>query len=194
MFGNRGAILRAAALVLLALLLSLGTSDQQVEAFGAKMFVAVMEDSPDAVLLDEPDRWAEPVLTLKFNEQVDKLSYKDEDDKPYFKIKVRGKKGYVKKNVLSTESQFQGGKGDAKAHVAVGAQAANTAAKGLNFQNEKTLRKSDKNFDARVKEVEAMERLVNKLMTGRETSPKPQKALKKYKQFGMQGGLIKEAK
>ncbi|RLE19791.1 MAG: hypothetical protein DRJ50_11750, partial [Actinobacteria bacterium] len=89
-----------------------------------KMFVAVMEDSPDAVGLKKADRWADPVMQIKFNEQVEVLG----EEGMFYLVRVRGKCMYVKKSCLSNESQMQDT--DSKAEVAVGGEAANTSTKG----------------------------------------------------------------
>ncbi|RLE17655.1 MAG: hypothetical protein DRJ50_13810, partial [Actinobacteria bacterium] len=90
-----------------------------------KMWVAVMEDSHDAIGLEKADRWSDPVTQLKFNEQVELLG----EDGMFYLIRVRGKCVYVKKNCVSNKPQMQDTDGG-KAMVAVGAAAANTAAKG----------------------------------------------------------------
>ena len=186
---------RSLALCLVTLLCALSFSKSAVQGDTKKLWVAVMEDSPHAVVLTEPDRWADAVTVLKFNEQVEvlrTLSEREEDPLPYYKISVRGFKGYVIQNALAEESQYQNKKEDPEASVAVGAGAANNAAKGLNSQNEATLSAGDPNFKKRIDEVDHMEKTVNKLIYGGE-QPDPTKALQSYKDYGHEGDLIHSA-
>jgi hypothetical protein len=187
---------RRLALCAVALLCVLSVSKSSVRGDTKKLWVAVMEDSPNAVVLEEPDRWADAVTVLKFNEQVEvlrTLSDRDEDPLPYYKISVRGFKGYVIQNALAEKSQYQGADADSEASVAVGASAANNASKGLNSQNESTLSAGDPNFKKRVEEVDHMEKVVNKLIYGGD-QPDPTKALKSYKEYGHGGDLIQSGK
>jgi hypothetical protein len=184
---------RSLALCLVVALYGLCTSGASVRGETRKLWVAVMEDSPHAVVLEEPDRWADAVTVLKFNEQVEilrTLSERENDPLPYFKIEVRGFKGYVIQNALSEESQYQDSDADAEASVAVGASAANNASKGLNRSNERTLSSTDPKFKARIEEVDKTEKTINKLIYGG-TDPDPTKALQSYKEFGTEGELIK---
>ena len=159
-----------------------------------KLWVAVMEDSPNAILLAEPDRWADAVSVLKFNEQVvilrNLMDENREEKLPYYKVEVRGFQGFVLQNALSDKSQLQGS-GDSEASVAAGAAAANNASKGLNRSTESSLRKDDPNFDTRVKQVEHLEEVVNELMSGGKQID-PAKALKSYRAFGDEGGLMNQ--
>jgi hypothetical protein len=183
---------RMVALCLLALVGALSFS-RSATGDTKKLWVAVMEDSPNAVLLKDPDRWADTVTVLKFNEQVDilrTLSEREDNPLPYYKVEVRGFQGYVIQNALADESQLQAA-GDEEAKVAVGAAAANNASKGLNKSTENTLRQGDPNYDARVKQVENLEAVVNELMSGTKEGD-PVKALKSYRAFGDEGGLINQ--
>ncbi|MEE9312089.1 MAG: hypothetical protein V3V10_06700 [Planctomycetota bacterium] len=170
------------------------STSQVVEAEPEIRFVAVMEDSPDAILLKKADRWSDPIVQLKFNQQVTWMF--DVKASIFSKIKVvtdSGTKiGYVKKNCLAMQSQYQGD--EAKAMVSVGAASANTAAKGLNKSNENKLRKSDKNYNTRIKQVEANENLVHDKIFGGKPSDNMAKGVKKYRSFGVDGGLLKGGK
>ena len=182
----------ALALFALMLALILSISVTSTRTAPKEMYVAVMEDSTDAVVTKTTDRFGEVLTVVKFNEKVEVLRDMSEDEdnpRPYFRIKVRGVTGFIKANALSEESQYQGDPKDAEAKVAVGAAGANTAAKGLNSQNEATLRKNDPNFDKAVKEVEAMEKEVNNLVYGAET-PDPRKGLDTYRAWGNDGTNI----
>lgn len=181
---------RSAAVLAVALFCALALGRSSVDSQTKKMWVAVMEDSPDAVVLTEADRWAEPVTVLKFNEQVEilrDLSSRDTDPLPYYRVSVRGFKGYVKVSVLSEKSQLQGD--DSEASIAVGASAANNASKGLNRGTESTLRQEDPNFDKCVAQVERNEEVVNELISGGKDRD-PIKAMGSYREFGDAGGLI----
>lgn len=154
-----------------------------------KMWVAVMEDSTDAIIVKTADRFGEVLAVAKFNEQVEvirDLMEDKENPRPYYRIKNATVTGYIKRNALSQESQYQGDKVDSEAKVAVGASAANTAAKGLNYQNEATLRKNDPNFDKRVGEVEAFEKAVNQMISGRD-NPDPLKSMSSYQAWANEG-------
>ena len=76
----------------LAVLFSMSSPD---EVYAAKetRYVAVMEDSPDAILLKKADRWSDPIFQLKFNEKVTWLF--DVKNSIFSKVKIRGKVGYV---------------------------------------------------------------------------------------------------
>lgn len=170
------------------------STSEVVEAEPETRFVAVMEDSPDAILLKKADRWSDPIVQLRFNQQVTWLF--DVKSSIFSKVKVKTDKGtkigYVKKNCLALESQYQGD--EAKAMVAVGAESANTAAKGLNRSTENKLRKSDKNYNTRLKQVEANEKLAHDKVFGGKPSDNMAKGVKKYRSFGVDGGLIKGGK
>ncbi|MDC1142432.1 hypothetical protein OAU50_05025 [Planctomycetota bacterium] len=148
-------------------------------------FVAVMEDSPDATMLKKADRWADPVMQLKFNEKVTWLF--DVKNSIFSKIKFKGKTGYIKKNCLSVESQMQDT--DSKAMVAVGGEAANTAAKGLNRKSESKLTANDPDYAKRVKQVEDTETAVQNVIFGGAPSKNMTKGRNKYRMFGKDGGL-----
>lgn len=154
------------------------------------MWVAVMEDSTDACVTKTADRFGDVLTVVKFNQQVEVTRDLWEDDKdnprPYYRVKIENLTGYIKRNALATKSQYQGEKGDSEAKVAVGAAAANTAAKGLNSQNEATLRKSDANFDKAVSEVDALERAVNQLVYEAER-PDPRKGIEGYRKWADEG-------
>lgn len=182
----------ALALFALMLALILSISVTSTRTAPKEMYVAVMEDSTDAVVTKTTDRFGEVLTVVKFNEKVEVLRDMSEDEdnpRPYFRIKVRGVTGFIKANALSEKSQYQGDPKDAEAKVAVGAAGANTAAKGLNSQNEATLREKDPNFDKAVKEVEAMEKEINTLVYGAET-PDPRKGLDTYRAWGNDGSNI----
>ncbi|MDH5642430.1 MAG: hypothetical protein OEY28_14160 [Nitrospira sp.] len=183
-----------ACLFCAASLLALAGSGPGVSGASETRWVAVMEDSPDALLLDSPDRWGEPVTTLKFNERVTFLSGSEKDLFHHISIRRSRKtvKGYVKANVLATQSQYQGSKKEAEAGTAVGAEAANTASKGLNSQNERTLSSNDPKFKAAVAKVDEIERTIDGLIFGDPDQPDPGKALENYKRYGREGGLIEE--
>lgn len=154
-----------------------------------KMWVAVMEDSTDAVITKTADRFGEVLAVAKFNEQVEVIRdlWDDkENPRPYYRIKNATVAGYIKRNALSEKSQYQGDKVDSEAQVAVGASAANTAAKGVNFQNEATLRQTDPNFDKSVAQVDSMEKSVNRLISGQDT-PEPRKSMDSYRTWGDEG-------
>ena len=90
------------ALVLCAIALTLlfsAGNEEEVRAEPETRWVAVMEDSPDAILLKKADRWSDPIMQIKFNEKVTWLF--DVKDSIFAKVKVRGKIGYVKKNCLA---------------------------------------------------------------------------------------------
>jgi hypothetical protein len=156
------------------------------------LWVAVMEDSPDAVVLEKPNRWSDPIELLHFNERVTVLEDLGEDKslpRPFYRVLVRGVNGYVRRNALAQRSQFQS-EDERHAQVAVGAAAANDAAKGLNRQNENALRKDNPNFDASVAKVELLERTVARLLFCEEAGHDPVRALAQYREFGEQGGLV----
>lgn len=182
-----------AALVLCALALTalfLLSNPEVSEAAGETRYIAVYEDSPDAILLKKPDRWADPIVQLEFNERVTLLSFDNDDKSMYSKIKVKTssgtKIGYIKKNCIAKDSQVQSN--DSKAQTATGAEAANTAAKGLNKQTEADLRANDPNFEKRLAEVEATETSVGNSVFG--GNPRqPIKGRSAYIKFAKAGGL-----
>lgn len=183
-----------ALLCVLATALLLGVSP--VRTAPNKMWVAVMEDSTDACVIKTADRFGEILGVVRFNQQVEvlrDLSEDKENPRPYYRIKADAITGFIKRNALADKSQYQGSAGDSEAQVAVGASAANTAAKGLNSQNEQTLRKTDANFDKAVAQVEEMEVAVNRLVVGGD-KPDPRKGLDAYRSWGEEGSnLPKEA-
>jgi hypothetical protein len=155
----------------------------------SKMWVAVMEDSTDACILKTAERFGEVLAVAKFNEQVEIIRDLMDDEanpRPFFRIKTAAVTGYIKRNALAEKSQYQGERRDSEASVAVGASAANTAAKGLNHQNEATLRKNDPNFDKCVNQVEVMEKAINESVTG-SGSPSPQSRMGSYQSWASDG-------
>ncbi|MBE7491819.1 MAG: hypothetical protein HS108_08735 [Planctomycetes bacterium] len=183
----------ALALFVLLLALVLGISVTTPRTAPKEMYVAVMEDSTDAAVTKTPDRFGEVLAVVKFNEKVEIIRdlWEDKDNpRPYFHIKVRGVKGYIKRNALAEKSQYQGDPKDAEAKVAVGAAGANTAAKGLNSQNEATLRKNDPNFDKAVSQVDATEAAVNELIYGSPKDVDARKGLDSYRAWGDEGQNI----
>jgi hypothetical protein len=154
-----------------------------------KMWVAVMEDSTDAVITKTADRFGEVLAVAKFNEQVEVIRDLMEDDdnpRPYYRVKKATVTGYIKRNALAEKSQYQGDKADSEAKIAVGGAAANTAAKGLNSQNESTLRKGDPNFDKCVAQVDAMEKAINQSLVGADDT-EPRARLGSYQAWGTEG-------
>ncbi len=174
---------------LLAMTLAVAVGSGSSRGASKTMWVAVMEDSTDAVILKKADRFADVVGLLKFNQQVEvmrDLSEDKDNPRPYFSVKINGVSGFVKQSALAEKSQYQGEKKDSEASVATGSSAANTAAKGLNSQNEKTLSQSDPAFKARVEEVDKMEKTINQLVYGSE-QPDPRKGLDNYRAWGDEG-------
>lgn len=184
---------RALALFALMLALILGISVTSTRTAPKEMYVAVMEDSTDAAVTKTADRFGEVLTVVKFNEKVEIVRdmMEDEDNpRPYYRIKVRGVTGFIKRNAVSEKSQFQGDSKDAEAKVAVGAAGANTAAKGLNSQNEKTLKETDPKFKEAITQVEAMEAAVNEIIYGSPTGVDPRKGLDSYRTWGTEGENI----
>jgi hypothetical protein len=182
----------ALALFALMLVLILGISVTSTRTAPKEMYVAVMEDSTDAAVMKTTDRFGEVLTVVKFNEKVEVLRDMSEDEdnpRPYFRIKVRGVTGFIKANALSEKSQYQGDPKDAEAKVAVGAAGANTAAKGLNSQNEATLKETDPKFKEAIAQVEAMELAVNQVIYGSD-KPDPRKGLDSYRSWGNDGQNI----
>ncbi len=190
---------RLTLLLLLAVALPFIAYRGPTQADDNEMWVAVMEDSPDAVLLESDDRFADPVTVLLFNERVSILNKDkaDDEDEPsaYYQVRVisstknRGKKGYIRKSALSKQTAYQGGADDPKAATAIGAEGANTAAKGLNSGNEATLKANDPKFKKAIAQVDRVEETVNQLMTGDAKNPDPRKTTKEYRDFQKDGGL-----
>ncbi|MBX3475820.1 MAG: hypothetical protein KF754_15730 [Planctomycetes bacterium] len=180
----------ALALFVVLLALVLGISVTQPRTAPKEMWVAVMEDSTDAAVLKTTDRFSEVLTVVKFNEKVeivrDMMEDKD-NPRPYFRIKVRGITGFIKRSALATESQYQGDAKDAEAKVAVGASGANTAAKGLNSQNEKTLKETDPKFKDSIGQVDQMEAAVNEMIYGSPKEVDPRKGLDSYRAWGEEG-------
>lgn len=181
------------ALFALMLAVVVGISATQGRTAPKLMYVAVMEDSTDAAVTKTADRFGEVLTVVKFNEQVEIVrDMMDDSDnpRPYYRIKVRGVTGFIKRNALAEDSQYQGDKKDAEAKVAVGAAGANTAAKGLNSQNEKTLKESDPKFKQAIEQVDVMEAAVNEMIYGSPKEVDPRKGLDSYRAWGDEGQNI----
>jgi hypothetical protein len=158
-------------------------------------WVQVKEDSPDAVILKTPSRWADAVATLPFNAQVEvlaDLSTREDKPQPFFQIKYRQHTGYVKRNVLSEESPMQHTDREADL-TATGAAAANSASKGLGDQNEKVMRASDEEYEKAMQQVDETESRIDRIFYNknkRDDVGDPTVARKKYEEFGRAGGLV----
>lgn len=159
------------------------------------LWVQVKEDSPDGVLLAEPSRWAEPVATLPFNAQVEvlrDLSTSETEPLPYFRVLYGENGGFVKRSALAEESPLQDASTAADL-TATGASAAHNAAKGLNRNNENTMRKGDPKLDTALSSVERTEAEIDRAFYGKEKPEDqgdPMLAMRKYRDFGIGGGLI----
>lgn len=159
------------------------------------LWVQVKEDSPDGVLLAEPSRWADPVATLPFNSQVEvlsDLSTSEAKPLPYFRVLYGEHRGFVKRSALAEQSPLQDA-ATAADLTATGASAAHNAAKGLNRSNENTMRQGDPKLDTAIANVERTEAEIDRAFYGKQTpedTGDPMLAMRKYRDFGLAGGLI----
>lgn len=117
-------------LLMILALFALNTAfAQEKEAADSQIkFVNVDKGNPDAVVLDEPDRFADPIKVLDYIEEVEVL---DEEKGGYVKVRVKvnreSKEGWVKKSILSDKRPEPI---DAEAAEAEGASATALGVKG----------------------------------------------------------------
>jgi hypothetical protein len=151
-------------------------------------YCKVQSDNPDAVLLPTADNWGEPVDQLWLNCELEVLD--DKSSKHYVKVRNNksGKEGWAPRSILS-EKKSEGA--DPNAAALAGAESSAMTSKGFTKEIEEDLSKKNDGFKEGVAVAEKLEQTINEKLGGNAKDPDAAKVRGSFRNFGEQGGLMK---
>lgn len=154
---------------------------------GAAVFVRVQASSADALLLAEPDPWAEPLALLEYGQPLTVL---DERHGNYISVRTRGLgveiEGWVMRGTVGTRAPLlseleQDELEDAGRAFAVDGYGPTLKASSTN---------ADQNFQRALARIDQHEANLNRLLGGEALNPDPAVTRARFRAFGEQGGLL----